>query len=111
MPRRRIYIRYEQPESVVRIVEAIIADYPRRERMIAYSTQDDGILTEYKRLNNIVDDAINSIEPHLCSIIRGDIIDHIGYERSRAACISSKGAYYRRKHKFVHDIAVALSLA
>lgn len=110
MGRKKIYIRYDHPDTLVHIIEAIIADEPRRERMLAYSAENDPILAEYKRLNTAIDEAVNSIEPELARIICADIINHNGYFRSKAAQYAAKRTYYRRKTKLIHDIANALNL-
>ena len=110
MGRPKIYFHHEEPITVVRIVEAIVSDVPRKERAITYSTQHPLILEEYARVNEIVYTALNKIEPELCKAIMHDIIDRIGYDRSKASIFTSKGAYYRRKRMFIHDIAEALKL-
>jgi hypothetical protein len=110
MGRHKIFFQYDDPITVVRIVEAIVSDVPRKERAITYSAHHPLILEEYARVNKIVYTAIDKIEPELCKAIMHDIIDRIGYERSKASIFTSKGAYYRRKRMFIHDIAEALKL-
>ena len=110
MGRKKIYYRYDHPDTLVHIVEAIIADHPRRERMLAYTVEGESILAEYRRLNAAIDGAVNSFEPELARIICADIINHNGYFRSKAATMTAKRTYYRRKTMLIHDVACALNL-
>lgn len=110
MGRNKIYFKYDDPITAVRIVEAVICDVPRKERAIAYSSASPELLTQYIAINSAIYDAIAKVEPTLCRNIMNDIIDHIGYDRSSASIYASKGAYYRRKRMFIHDVAVALMI-
>lgn len=110
MGRKKVYYKYNHPDSLVHIVEALISDHPRRERMITYSAEGDNVLAEYRRLNTIIDEATASLEPELARIICIDIINHNGYARSKAAQFTAKRTYYRRKTMLIHDIAKALDL-
>lgn len=110
MGRNKIYFKYDDPITVVRIVEAIVSDVPRKERVINYSSERPELLANYIEINSIIQEAVAKFEPTLCRAIMNDIIDHIGYEKSNAAMYASKGAYYRRKRMFIHDVAVALML-
>ena len=108
MGRKRIYIKYNHPYSFVRVIEAIMADYTRRERTVAFSSEADDVIAEYQRINKIIDDAVTMVEPELAVVILHDVINHIGYERSRAVVFAAKRTYYRRKAKLIHDIGAAL---
>ena len=108
--RHKIYLNYDDPITVVRIVEAIVSDVPRKERVINYSSERPELLTSYISINSAIYDAVAKFEPTLCRAIMNDIIDHVGYEKSGAAMYTSKGAYYRRKRMFIHDVAVALNI-
>lgn len=110
MGRKRVYERYKHPYSLVTMVEAIVADYPRRERVIKYSSEDEAIITEYSRINSIIDEMVNVLESELAEIIKDDIVNRVGYERSRAALFAAKKTYYRRKSMLIHDIAKGLLL-
>lgn len=110
MGRNKIYFKYDDPATVVRIVEAVISDFPRKERVIAYSSAAPELLARYIAVNAAINDAIVKVEPKLCRNIMNDIIDRVGYEKSNAAMYTSKGAYYRRRRMFIHDVAVALML-
>lgn len=110
MGRKKVYFKYNHPDSLVHIVETLISDHPRRERMITYSAEGENVLAEYKRINAIIDGATASFEPELARIICVDIINHNGYARSKAALYAAKRTYYRRKAMLIHDIAKALDL-
>ena len=110
MGRNKVYIKYDDPITAVRIAEAVICDVPRKERAIAYSSVSPELLTQYIAINSALYDAVAKFEPTLCRAIMNDIIDHVGYDHSSAAMYVSKGAYYRRKRMFIHDVAVALMI-
>ena len=110
MGRHKIYFKYDDPITVVRIVEAIISDFPRKERVIAYSSAAPELLSRYIAVNTVINNAVTKFEPQLCRIIVHDIIDRVGYEKSDAAMYTSRGAYYRRRKMLIHDIAVELML-
>ncbi len=110
MGRNKIYFKHDDPITVVRIVEAVVCDVPRKERAITYSSVSPELLAQYIATNAMIQEAVAKIEPALCRAIMNDIIDHIGYRKSNAATFASKGAYYRRKRMFIHDIAVGLML-
>ena len=107
MGRRRIYQHYDVPGSVVSLVQAMIQDYPRRQRIIDC---DGDISPELERLNEIICDTTNSHDPMLCSIILDDIINARGFEKSKATIISSKKLYYNMKRKIIQDIAIQCHL-
>ena len=109
MGRNRIYYEYDLPYSAVRVVEAIIEDYPRREAMIK-NTQSPDNVKELMRINGAIEECVGLFEPSLCAIVKEDIINRVCYERSRAAYISSRAMYYRRRKKFIHDVANAINL-
>ena len=102
MGRRRIYQHYDVPGTVVSMVQAMIQDYPRRQKLI---DSDGCISEEWARLNSIIAEAINAYEPMLSSIILVDIIHSKGYDSSSASIIASKNLYYNLKHKLIQDIA------
>ena len=109
MPRQKTYFKYNIPSSVVCVVTAIISDYDRREREIKRDATGS-VLARYVELNSAVDRALSEIEAGIRADIMQDITEGKGYERSRAQFLVSKNAYYRRRRKLIHDIAVDLCL-
>lgn len=109
MPRRKTYFKYNIPASVVCVVTAIIADYYRREREIKHDATGS-VLARYVELNSAVDRALSEVEAGIRADVLADIAEGKGYERSRAQFLVSKNAYYRRRRKLIHDIAVDLCL-
>ena len=107
MGRKRIYQHYDVPGTVVSMVQAMIQDYPRRQKLI---DADRCNSTECIRLNAIITDIINSYEPMLSSIILSDIINCRGYDSSQAVSFASKNLYYNLKHKIIQDIATRCNL-
>lgn len=110
MSRKRIYYNWEIPRSVVNIVQSICADYERRQKMIECSTTTEVSLDRIVELNNVVDCALEEIEPGIRKEIMRDITERRGYYRSGCCVIMDKNSYYRRRRKLVHDIAVTLQL-
>ena len=110
MARQRLYFKWEIPSTVVKIVNSICADYDRREKIIKYSTVTGAVLEKSIELNAIVDKALEDIEPGIRKEIISDIAEGRGYYRSGCSVIMEKNAYYRRRRKLVHDIAVTMSL-
>lgn len=110
MARKKTYFDWEIPSGVVSVVNALLADYERRERAIKYSNITGATLARYVELNSVIDRALDDIEAGLRSDILRDIADGRGYTRSPAQCVVSKNAYYRRRRKLIHDVAKGLSL-
>lgn len=107
MGRRRIYQHYDVPGTVASMVQAMIQDYPRRQRLI---DSQGSIAEEWVRLNGIITEVINAHEPMLSSIILSDIIQCKGYDSSKASILASKNLYYSLKHKLIQDIAQRCNL-
>lgn len=108
--KKKVYYSWEIPTSVVRMVAAICADYERRDKVIRYSSTTGAVLDRNVELNAAVDSALDEVEVGVRNDILHDISEGIGYNRSAVACMMSKDAYYRRRRKLVHDIAVNLAL-
>jgi hypothetical protein len=108
--RTKIYSDEDIPRSVSRMVAAICADYDRREHVIRYSAVSGSVLYRSIELNAAVERALGSVEVGIRESMLRDIALGVGYERSPVALMLSKGAYYRRRRKIIHDIAVNLSL-
>ena len=111
MGRRRIYQHYEVPGTVALMVNAMIQDYPRRKRLIEYSSApSEDVRNICLQMNSVIDASINDCEPLLSAIIISDIISCRGYDRSEATGIASKNLYYRVKQKIIEEIAEKLHL-
>lgn len=112
MGRKKLYDnKIKHPYSLVHTIEAIIADYPRRDRIIRFSSASEETLSEYRRLNDIIDNVISETsELELARIVKNDIIERLGYEKSRAHMLSSKCTYYNLKRKIIHCVAVNMHL-
>lgn len=108
--RRKLYGSFDIPPGVVQMVISICADYDRREREIKFSTVTGAVLSRHVELNSAVDRALDPVEPSLRENMLHDVAMGVGYNRSMASGVLSKNAYYRRRRKLVHDIAVNLSL-
>ena len=110
MSRRRIYFKYDVPFTVVQIVNSLCADYTRRARLINDNTVPGSVRDTYQALNSVIDTALDEIEIGLRREMLNDISEGRGYNRSGCSVIIGKNAYYSRKKKLIHDIAVALNI-
>lgn len=110
MARKRMFFKHEIDSRVVQIVNAIIADYDRRENLIKYSTVTGPVLDRLVELNAIVDRALEDIEPGMRRDIVQDITFGRGFYKSNCCVMMEKNTYYRRRRKLVHDIAVEMHL-
>ncbi len=110
MSRPRCFARWELPSSVVVMVTAICADYHRREEEIKHSDITGEVLARYVEYNAAVEKALSEIEVGFREDFLADLAMGRGYARSRAGVAMSKNAYYRRRHRLIHDIATALRL-
>ena len=110
MAKEKMYYSWNIPASVVYLVNAICADYERRQRAIKYSTVTGAVLERYIQLNSVIDQALSEVEVSLRADLLQDITAGRGYTKSSAQYLVSKNAYYRRRRKLIHDIATELSL-
>lgn len=110
MAKTKIYYRWEIPSSVVRLVEAICADYDRREQAIKHSSLTGETLETYARLNAAIDAGLESVEPGIRRFMLDDIWLGRGYDFSPCSPFLAKNSYYKRKKKVIHDIAKELKL-
>ena len=95
---------------MVKIVEAVCADYERREPAIKYSNITGDTLEQYVELNSAVDTGLEAIEPGVRHFMLDDICNGRGYDYSFASQYMAKNSYYTRKKKIVFDIAKSLHL-
>ncbi|MBR2312203.1 MAG: hypothetical protein IKA46_02825 [Clostridia bacterium] len=115
MARRATYEPYRLPHCVVQIVTSICADYERRavilrEGKCGEEPCEDAILARYREFNGAVDRALEQVEVGIRRDLLCDVALGRGYRRSAVQYILSKNAYYRRRHKLMHDIAKGLRL-
>ena len=108
--RKKTFQHYEMPSSVVNIVIAHCADFSRRDKTIALNAAPTEVLQIYRELNQVIDNALEDIEIGLRKIIISDITENRGYYKSGAQIVISKNAYYRRRRKLIHDVAVGMRL-
>jgi len=109
--KKKIYQRHDIPASVVNIVIALCADFPRRKKCLTLNSNvPETVKMRYKEFNNAITDSLQEIEVGLQKIIINDIVDNRGYSKSGAQIVISKNAYYRRRRKLIYDIAVLLNL-
>lgn len=110
MGRRKVYVEWHLPSTVVKIVRAVCCDYYRRRVEICRNVVQGDVLDEYVRLNKAIDVALSDIEDIFRDTILANVADGTGYDKSYEAMFMSRNAYYRRRNKFVHDVAVGLRL-
>lgn len=108
--RPRLYYMWNIPRSVVLIVIAICADYDRRKNAIENEDVSGRVLSEFERFNNVIDRALEDVEPGLRRIMLNDVANRKGYGNTLSSPFLAKNTYYNRKRKLVHDIAAGLGL-
>ena len=108
--RKKKYEKYDIPKSVVCIVGALCRDYDRRRVALETGTLGEEATEMCELMNAIVDAALSDIEAGIRPAMLHDIGQTRGYQFSAARECISENAYYRRKHKAIHDIAAALKL-
>lgn len=108
--RRKQYGNFEVPSGVARMVNAICADYYRRDREIRDGNIKEGVARRYVEFNVAIDNALCDIEEGIRFEILRDISENRGYLKSSVQSIISKNGYYNRRRKLVRDVALALDL-
>ena len=107
---RELVTKWDIPRSIVKIVVMVCADYDRRKIAIELQSADEAVISEYKRLNGIVDTALLDIEEGVRRVFLADVGLGRGYDFSPASPFMARGTYYQRKCKLVHDIAQGMML-
>ena len=98
------------PPGVEHMIFAICEDYPRRARAIADGVGNPATLAEYRRLNDLIDDALEeSCEPDLREEMRRDLGLRRGAHYTQLWQISV-GTYKIRKKMSKLAIARRLNL-
>ena len=110
MSKKKIYYDWQVPFSVVKIVNALCADYERREKLIKSENISDECRRNVSRINAAIDSALEDIELGIRKELLLDITYGRGFLRSACCVFMNKDSYYRRRRKFVYDIAVNLNL-
>lgn len=109
--RPKVFNEEEIPLSVVKVVSALCADLPRREKIIKTGDRTDKkTIDAYKRLNDLIYSAFAETEESLRGVFLADIADNRGYGQSAAARVMSYKAFYNRKRQIVCKIARVLDL-
>lgn len=110
MAKMKRYEKWGIPSTVVTVVCSICSDYARRKSEIGYGTTTEDVLDECKRLNAVIECALEDIEVGIRWVIFEDITYRRGYVFSPCSAIIAKNTYYKRKRKLIHDIAIGLHL-
>ena len=104
MGRRRMYRDIELPREVVMCVKALLAEEEREKRL--------GISTDLgARVAIAMGIADKNLERVVALILVDDIAKGRGYDSSKLSLEMDLGTYYRRKKRYIFDVAVALGLA
>lgn len=111
MPRVKIYDAWSIPRGVVKIANAVCADYERRAAVLRAGNASEAVLEEYRKLNSAVDAAIGEIdEPRIGEEILRDMVGRRGYEKSQTQIFLCKNSYYARRRMVIYLVARALAL-
>ena len=104
------FFKFDIPSSVVGVVISVCNDYERRRLAIEKGDLPEKSKDICERINDSIDGVLEEIEPGIRRVILRDISCRRGYRCSQASGIISENAYYRRKHKIIHDIAQSIGL-
>ena len=103
-PQKRI------PPGIEHLISAICEDYPRRKHEIECGERDPATLAEYRRLTELVDDALaESCEPAIREEMRRDLALRRGAHYTQIWQIG-EGTYKNRKRTCKLAIARRLRL-
>ena len=98
------------PTGIEHLISAICEDYPRRQREIESGTGDPRTLAEYRRLNALVDDALEECcEPAIREEMRQDLALRRGAHYTQIWQFG-EGSYKMRKKMCKIAIAKRLRL-
>ena len=98
------------PQGIEHLIAAICEDYPRRKHEIETGTGDPETLAEYRRLNDLVDDALEeSCEPAIREEMRRDLALRRGAHYTQIWQMG-EGTYKNRKRLCKLAIAKRLRL-
>ena len=101
---------YAVPHTVFLMVKSICGDYERRRLILRRGEASPEVAEELQRLIDVIDEALTIVEDGIRMEMLRDIIYCRGYDSSMASPLLSKNAYYNRKRRIVHDVAIALHL-
>lgn len=103
MGRKRMYKDIALPRETVACVKAMIAETERQRR--------EGIHTELGlRVQLAMDEAKKNMEHRVARTMIEDVVCGVGYDRSRLSLFMNIKTYYRRRGRFIYDVAVCLGL-
>mgnify|MGYP003429961661 CR=1 FL=1 len=96
-------------KTVMELVKALCADYPRRKRLIdckfRTKTTDEDVI-KLKEINDNIDAALECVDEGLRSYILYDIANGNGYNKSMASPYIQRNSYYKQKNKAILNIAL-----
>ena len=98
------------PKTLTVLIIGICVDYERRRRALQEEPLREQVRNTYLELNRAVEKALEEVEPALRTDVLGDIAEGISYWHSSASLIISRNGYYRRRRRFLFDIARELCL-
>ena len=96
-------------KTVMGLVEALCADYPRRRRLadyLSYTKGNDADLAHLRGINEKIDEALNEVDEGLRGYMLSDIANRNGYGRSMASPFIRKDSYYAQKNKAILKMAM-----
>lgn len=103
MGRKRMYKDIELPKETVMCVKGLIAEAERQRHERAMT--DLGI-----KVQNAMDEAGKPLENRCRALLVSDIAEGRGYDRSRMSLYMDIKTYYRRRRRYIYDVAIAMGL-
>lgn len=103
MGRKRMYKDINLAKETVLCIKGLVAEAERQRR--------EGIQTDLGlRVQLAIDEAKKNLEHRVTKAMIEDIVMGVGYDRSRLSLMMSLHTYYRRRGRFLYDVAVGLGL-
>lgn len=103
MGRKRMYKDIELPREMAKCIKSLIAE-EERERHAGY-------ISEYiERVAIAMGVAEQDLERKVAIILVDDIAKGIGYDKSKLSLYMDLNTYYRRRRRYIYDVAIALGL-
>jgi hypothetical protein len=100
-------------ETVLDLIQTLCADYPRRKRIIECkfrTVTTDEAVARFKRLNDVIDDAMKQVDVGIREYVLSDIACRNGYNKSMASPFISRTSYYRQKNNALLEMAKGFDL-
>ena len=102
------------PLHVKRQIFALCGDFKRRQKELERAKRRPEVLCEYRRLNELILDAVSEACPYDSDEVKMKMIEALGeirgYKWSPLCTVMSAAAFYRRKQLIIYAIAKRMDM-